>query len=166
MKTQIAIPLEGFPEGCLRCSGEADSSILGLDNASMRSAGPIRYDLEAQLYDTELVVRGSISAPFTMRCDRCLEEFAYTVTVEELALSFEVQEDAPSLDITEELREELILALPAYPKCELTGKECQIHDINDDFRLDKAPSSGVDFATPSGESVWQALDKISGPEAP
>ena len=163
MKTQIAIPLEGFPEGCLRCSGEADSSILALESASIRPAGPIHYELEAQLYDSELVVRGKVEAPFTMRCDRCLEEFDYTVQATDFALSFEVG-DAPSLDITEELREELILALPGYPKCELTGKECQIHDINDDFRLDKAPPSGVDCATPSGESVWQALDQITGKE--
>ena len=163
MKTHISIPLEDFPEGGLRCSGEADSSILGLESASIRTAGPISYALEAQLYDTELVVRGTVSAPFTMRCDRCLEEFDYTVEVEGLSLSFEVGEE-PTLDITEEVREELILALPGYPKCELTGKECQIHDINDDFRLDKAPPSGVDCATPSGESVWQALDQITGKE--
>ena len=163
MKTHISIPLEDFPEGGLRCRGEADSSILGLESASIRPAGPICYELEAQLYDSELVVRGKVEAPFTMRCDRCLEEFDYTVQATDFALSFEVG-DAPSLDITEELREELILALPGYPKCELTGKECQIHDINDDFRLDKAPPSGVDCATPSGESVWQALDQITGKE--
>ena len=163
--THIRIPLEDFPETGLRFRGEADSCILALDSASIRSAGPISYELEAQLYDTELVVRGKVEAPFTMRCDRCLEDFDYTVLVDGLALSFEVG-DEPSLDITEELREELILALPGYPKCELAGKECQIHDINDDFRLDKAPPSGVDCATPSGKSVWQALDQFTGHEAP
>lgn len=166
MKAQITIPLEGFPEAGMRCQGEADSSILALESGSMRCSGPIRYDLEAQLYDTELVVRGCVEAPFCMRCERCLTEFDHTVRVEGLALSVEVEPEEPMADITEELREELILALPAYPKCELTGKECQINDIIDDFRLDKAPPSGVDFATPSGESVWQALDKLSGPQAP
>ena len=165
MTQHITIPLDEFPESGLRCCGEVDSSILGIDNAGIRSAGPIRYELEAQLYDTELVVRGSVAAPFVMRCDRCLAEFEHTVEVKDVTLSFEVP-DAPTLDITEEVREELILALPAYPKCELTGGECQIHDINDDFRLDKAPSPGVDCATPSGDSVWQALDKFAGPQAP
>ena len=165
MNTRISIPLEDFPASGLRLAGEADSSLLALESASIRSAGPIHYELEAQLYDSELVVRGMAEAPFTMRCDRCLAEFDYTVRVAELVLSFEVG-DTPELDISEELREELILALPGYPKCELTGKECQIHDINGDFRLDKAPLSGVDCATPSGESVWQALDQITGHEAP
>lgn len=165
MKAAITIPLENFPEGGMRCSGEADSSILGLDTASMRCAGAIRYDLEAQLYDTELLVRGKVSVPFIMRCDRCLDEFEHTVEVQELALSYAVQ-DLPLVDITEEVREELILALPDYPKCDLIGKDCQIHDINDDFRLDKAPSSGVDCATPSGENVWQALDKLTDTQVP
>ena len=165
MKTSITIPLEEFPESGMHLSGEADSALLGLGDGSIRCNGPIHYELEATLYDTEMVVRGMVEAPFIMRCDRCLEEFPYTVQVAGLTLSFE-RGDAPTLDITDELREELILALPAYPKCELTGKECQIHDINDDFRLDKVPPSGVDCATPSGKSVWQALDQFPAQETP
>lgn len=160
MNTQIIIPLEGFPEEGLLCCGEVDSSILALQDGGMRSSGPICYELSAQLFERELLVTGKVSVPFRMRCDRCLEEFDYTVAVEPLTLSFEVQ-DAPALDITEAVREELILALPAYPKCELADKECQINDIIGDFRLDKAPSSGVDSATPSGKSVWDALDQFT-----
>ena len=163
MDTHVIIPLEGFPEEGLRCRGEVDSSVLALQDSGMRSHGAISYDLEAQLFDNELVVRGALAAPFTMRCDRCLDEFEFTVRVQELALSFEVGEET-ALDITDSLREELILALPAYPKCELADKECQILDINNDFRLDKAPLSGVNSATPSGESVWDALDQFPDPQ--
>ena len=159
MKTQLLIPLEAFPEEGLSCCGELDSSILALEGSGLRSAGPIRYEFEAQLFDRELVVRGDMAAPFVMRCDRCLAEFDYTVEVAEAVFSFEVG-DAPAIDITDALREELILALPPYPKCELADKECQIIDLKSDFRLDKAPLSGVDSATPSGESVWDALDKL------
>ena len=63
-------------------------------------------------------------------------------------------------DITEDLREEVVLGLPSYPKCEISGLECEINDTFGDFRLDKDPHSGVDSATPSGESVWDALDKF------
>lgn len=163
MNAHVIIPLEGFPEEGLSCRGEVDSSILALEEGGLRSAGPIRYELEAQLFDRELLVRGELAAPFTMRCDRCLDEFDYTVQVQGLALSFEVK-DALCIDITDALREELILALPNYPKCELADKECQILDINSDFRLDKAPLSGVDSATPSGDSVWDALDKLPDPQ--
>ena len=164
MSAHVIIPLEAFPEEGLLCRGEVDSSILALQDSGLRSTGPISYKLEAQLFDHELVVRGELAAPFCMRCDRCLSEFEHTVQVPGIALSFEVQ-DAPSIDITDALREELILALPNYPKCELADKECQILDINSDFRLDKAPLSGVDSATPSGDSVWDALDKLPDPQS-
>ena len=58
----------------------------------------------------------------------------------------------------EELREEVLLELPGYPKCEISGLECEINDTFCDFRLDKDPLSGVNSATPSGNSVWDALD--------
>lgn len=165
MQSHIIIPLEDFPEGAQRFCGEVDSSILALATSGMRPSGPISYDFEAQLFENELVLRGSAAAPFVMRCDRCLAEFDYTVRVDNIAIAVDVEELAEA-DITDDVREELILALPGYPKCELSGKECQNHDIIDDFRLDKSPSPGVNSATPSGESVWNALDKLPGSQRP
>ena len=155
------IPLEAFPEAGMHLEGEIDSALLGLTEGNARNAGPISYRIEAQLFDTELLVRAWLAAPLHMRCDRCLHEFNYMLEVSDAKFSYEVQDD-PVIDVTDDLREELILALPTYPKCDLIGKECQILDIINDFRLDKAPSPGVNCATPSGKSVWDALDQISG----
>ena len=161
MNTTITISLEDFPAEGLHLCDEVDSSILALKDGGQHPTGPISYELDAQLYDNELVVSGHVSVPFRMRCERCLAEFDYTVQVDELSISLEILEEIPAVDITDAVREELILALPSYPKCELADKECQIHDIIGDFRLDKAPSSGVDSATPSGKSVWDALDQFT-----
>ncbi len=159
METRFVIPLEEFPEEGLRLEGEVSGAIFGIDEADLRSTGPLHYDVEVQLYDTELVLRGSVSAPFRMRCVRCLEEFDYVLELDGLTLSADVK-DKLSVDLTEELREELVLELPPYPKCELIGEECKINDSFGDFRLDKDPQPGVDSATPSGESVWDALDSL------
>ncbi len=159
MQTQVIIPLEEFPETGMHLSGDADGSIFGIDGADLRSTGPMHYELQAQLYDTELLVRGNISAPFRLRCDRCLREFDYIATAEAITLSYDVK-DKPSLDITEDLREELVLELPSYPKCEISGLECEINSTFGDFRLDKDPEPGVNSATPSGQSVWDALDQF------
>ena len=157
MQERVIIPLEEFPEEGLFLEGEADGALFGIDNTGAESIGPLSYNLEAQLYDTELVLRGSISAPFRMRCDRCLRELDYTVEVEGLTISCDVKGKAAE-DVTEELREEVLLELPGYPKCEISGLECEINDTFCDFRLDKDPQSGVNSATPSGKSVWDALD--------
>ncbi len=159
MQTQLIIPLEEFPEEGRFLQGELDAALFGIDSAALHSTGPLSYQLEVQLFETELMVRGSLSAPFELRCDRCLAAFPYTVELSELAFSYDVKGKL-ALDITEDLREEVVLALPSYPKCEISGLECEINDTFGDFRLDKDPQSGVDFATPSGESVWDALDQL------
>jgi len=161
MKTQLIISLEDFPETGRRLKGELSGSVFGIDDTGAVSCGPLCYELEARLYDTELVVRGCASAPFRLRCDRCLREFEYEVEAVDFAFSFDVQGQLEQ-DITQELREEVILGLPSYPKCELIGQECEINDTFGDFRLDKDPHSGVNSATPSGQSVWDALDQFPG----
>ena len=99
MQTQLIISLEEFPEEGRYLSGELDAAIFGIDSAALHSTGPLRYELEAQLFETELVLRGSISAPFELRCDRCLNQFPYTVELEELAFSYDVKGKL-TLDIT------------------------------------------------------------------
>lgn len=144
----------------LHMEGEADGSLFGIDDTGACSVSPLFYSLEAQLYEHELVVQGSLHATFRLRCDRCLEEFDYEVNLPHVSLSCDVK-GMDGADVTEALREEVILALPAYPKCELSGQECKLNDIIGDFRLDKNPQPGVDCATLSGKSVWDALDKLS-----
>ena len=161
MQDRLIISLEEFPEEGLYLSGEIDAAVFGIDGGGLRSTGPLCYELEAQLFETELMVRGRIWADFELRCDRCLTEFPYTVELEGLAFSYDVKGKLAQ-DITEDLREEVVLALPSYPKCEISGLECEINDTFGDFRLDKDPGLGVDFATPSGNSVWDALDQFPG----
>ena len=151
MQTNLIISLEEFPEEGRYLSGELDAAVFGIDSAALRSTGPLSYELEVQLFETELMVRGSISAPFELRCDRCLAQFPYTVELDELTFSYDVKGKL-ALDITEDLREEVVLALPSYPKCEISGLECEINDTFGDFRLDKDPQSGVDSATPSAKA--------------
>lgn len=161
MKQQIIIPLEEFPEEGMQLSGELDGSIFDIDCDDVRSIGPVEYRLEAQLYDTELVVRGEIAAPFRLRCMRCLADMEYWVEMDDVSYAIDVKGKLAA-DVTEEVREDILLELPGYPKCELIGQECEINDKFGDFRLDKDPQPGVNSATPSGNSVWDALDQYPG----
>lgn len=159
MQTRVTVPLEDFPEEGLRLQGEADGAIFDIDNTGARSVSPLEYDLEAKLYDTELLITGNVYATFSLRCDRCLEEFDYEVEIEDLALSYDTKGKF-EIDLTQDLREEVLLELPGYPKCEISGLKCKINDTIGDFRLDKDPQSGVESPTPSGQSVWDALDQF------
>ena len=87
----LIIPLEEFPEEGRYLSGELDAAVFGIDSAALRSTGPLSYELEVQLFETELMVRGSLTAPFELRCDRCLAYFPYTVELDDLAYSYDVK---------------------------------------------------------------------------
>lgn len=158
---RIIIPLEDFPEEGMLLTGELESEVFGLDCEDAQSAAPVEYRLDVQLYDTELLVRGSVSAPFRLRCTRCLKQFDYCIELDDLSYSYDTAGKA-FVDVTEDVREDILLELPGHPKCELAGQECELFAEFGDFRLDKDPQPGVDCATPSGESVWDALDQFPG----
>lgn len=159
MEQRLVIDLEEMPEEGVRMEGELDGGIFGIDCDDVRSAGPVHYELAAEPCDTELLVRVTVRAPFVMRCVRCLREFEYVAETEVPELSVDMR-GRSSVDVTDEVREEVLLDLPNYPKCELLGEKCEINDVVAQFRLDKDPHSGVDSSTASGESVWDALDEF------
>jgi len=102
------------PEG-EELEGEIDC--VDLDEAFVRPFGGVRYRLTAQVFGTELLVRGSLEQDFDLVCSRCGKDFDDTVKVDDFTVSHEVDEKTPEVDLTEDLRESIILALPTYPVC-------------------------------------------------
>lgn len=159
MDSRLVIALEDFPEEGRHLEGEVDGAVFDLAGDEIRPAGPLRYAFEAHLYEHELVLRGSVEARFDMRCNRCLARFDYTAEITDMTLSFDVKGQG-AFDATDALREEILLILPSYPKCEHAGLDCEKNDITREFRLDKTTDSGVNSPAPRGSSVWDALDKL------
>lgn len=156
----LRIELDHLPESGKQFCGELDGAVFGIDNEDIRSAGPLSYDLHVQQFEGELFLQGRLWALFEFRCVRCLDMFAKTVVVDGFSASIEI--DGQSVvDITETLREEVVLAFPAYPNCSDSDepKECNLQ--SDHFRVDKEGQSGVNTSAPSGDSgVWDALDSL------
>lgn len=63
----------------------------------------------------ELVVNADIHCPLSLTCARCLEEFPSVVTTKSI-FSYKVQ-PTDVVDITEDVRQEIILAYPMIPVC-------------------------------------------------
>ena len=94
------------PEGDV-LEGEVD--VVDIREEFVRPFGGVRYRLTAQLFGKELLVRGTLE-----------QDFDDTVKVDDFVFSCEIDEKAPDVDLTEDVRESIILALPTYPVCSET----------------------------------------------
>ena len=120
---------------------------------------PLEYDLEVQLLDDSLLVRGSLRLTLDCECVRCLQPFQCHLELNDWACALPLQgeDQAPvvddSVDLTAILREDILLAFPAHPVCDLrcaglTGTKPGLKIQN-----------GSDGAE-SRPSAWTELDKL------
>jgi uncharacterized protein len=66
------------------------------------------------------LVRGEVRQRLRCVCSRCADEFETEVADPAFICSAEINETTDFLDLTEEIREAIILALPGYPVCRET----------------------------------------------
>lgn len=104
-----------------RLEGEVDDAVIDLNDEWTKPFGGLRYDLRVQLLGRELLARGRLEQDFASVCSRCGGDMDFTVKVPDFTVSAEVGEKAEFVDLTDELRESIILALPTNPVC---GEEC------------------------------------------
>ena len=132
---------------------------LGVQDAMVKANEPLHYQLETQLLDDNLLVRGRIQLTLDCECVRCLKPFKYSLEMKDWVchLALEGEEKVAvvddSVDLTGPLREDILLAFPAHPVCDpgcvgLTGKSPGAKQKQD---------SGPTEAKPS---AWEELDKL------
>ncbi len=109
--TQIGT--EGFT-----VAGEEPGDLLDLaQDPVARADGPIRYTLTAERAGRELVVRGAVAAPLRLCCSRCGKFFSTTVRIPSFLRAYESAENPEFLDVSADVREDILLAMPGFPLC-------------------------------------------------
>jgi len=99
-------------------AGEVPAELLNLGvQEQIRPEGAIRYDLFVQVVGHELVVQGSLSTDFSVACGRCAEIFSTNMVISDFLRASELSEGQESVDLTDDIREEVLLNLPHYPVC-------------------------------------------------
>ena len=162
----LVIDLTSLPEEGKVLRGELSDRIFELRENDAKALGPLRYDLHAQRFGDELLLRGQLSAPFEFQCVRTLTRFKKTIALESAAISLEIGTQA-ELDATEAVREEILLEFPAYPRCD-EGDEPQPCEVDPRYlAVDKPGGDDVEVPPASGgDSRWAALDALESPEEP
>jgi uncharacterized protein len=162
MATSLIIALPSLPEEGRAFHGELDGSIFDLPEGDARSVGPLSYDLWAQRFESELLLTGSLTAPFEFTCVVTLKPFLKTIRLPQVAVSVETG-GASGLDVTEALREEILIEFPADPRCDEgdVPEPCEIDSRY--LAVDKSPEDEVSPAPrDGGDDRWSALDNLSG----
>ncbi len=158
MKGHLIIDLANLPEEGKGFSGELPKEIFDLPDGDAQAVGPLQYDLWVQRFGPELLLTGSLTAPFELTCVRTLHPFVQTIRLENVAISLEIEREGV-IDTTEALREEVLINLPVDPRCE-EGDSPQQCEIDSRYlSVDKPAEDGLP-TPPRAESAdrWSALD--------
>ena len=149
------------PDG-LEVNGSEDPAFLELDSAGgfpCRILDEVHYRLHASLAGRDLLVTGSAEVRIETQCALCLKDIALTLGSDKVCIFREKVPDE-IVDITDDIREEILLQVPERFKC------------SDDCR-GLCPGCGADLNTepcrcrkkrkktdPDANHTWDALDGL------
>jgi uncharacterized protein len=111
----MKIQVNRIPEEGLREHATYDPSKLDMERQDIRLADPIEVDAVVNKTDDELLVEVDIECSMRMECARCLEQFE-TVLRTDALFNYEVK-PSDIIDITDDVRQEIILGYPMIPVC-------------------------------------------------
>jgi len=147
-----------IPVGGLHLEGEEKHDILGLQDELYRALSPVRYALDVGLSEGGLFATGSLEVEVEMECVRCLNRFQRTLEVPDFAIQIELG-TSETVDLTEELREDILLALPPHPHCDWNlANACPgVLEIEKSHELETP-------AAPEEKNPWATLDQLAKPK--
>jgi uncharacterized protein len=158
MKGRLTVDLANLPEEGKSFAGELPKEIFDLPEDDAQAVGPLTYELLAHRFGSELLLTGSLTAPFEFTCVRTLHPFIETIRLEDAAVSIEIEKEGP-IDVTDALREEILINFPVDPRCE-DGDVPQKCEIDSRYlSVDKSAEDGLPTPPRAGsDDRWSALD--------
>jgi len=144
----VKIHLKQVPPQGLHLDCDEACPIHDLEAEGIRCAGRLHYNIDLGIAGGALWARGSLSQPVELRCVSCLEKFVHEIQVPAFAVHTELH-GPETVDLTPFIREDLLLNLPAHPRCDRDGnricKGKQLETVEKDTKQ---------------KSDWSALDKL------
>ena len=132
------------------------AELLELDSkAGYAAVAPVHYHLTAQLISGGVLVSGEVSTKIAGECVSCLDPVESEVSTGPLELFFELEPNQEECDVTEDIRSEMLLALPMNLHCSENCRGlCPVCGANRNRESCRcAPPSG-------GSGAWSALDDL------
>ncbi len=123
---RLTVNLRHLDRGPVTLKGELTAEDLELTDIDelIRVGGPIQYDLEAAKMERSVLVQGKLELTLECECARCLKPFEWELQVADwkCLLALDGEEAVPvasdCVDLTPQIREDILLELPQRPLCQ------------------------------------------------
>ena len=149
----MKVHLNQIPTEGLHLEGSATSALLDIHENGIQPVSDIRYALDVGLSADGLFATGTIGVDLELECVACLERFRYPLEIPDFACQIELTR-AVSVDLTDPVREDILLALPPHPHCDWNGeKVCQGASLRANSETAPEPLSET-------RDAWGALDQL------
>lgn len=169
----MKLRLKGLSEGMHRQFCEQPAKDLGFEDEAVRFASPIRADFILEKISDQIVCRIQVNTSLELECSRCTEPVKADICEEmTLLLTFSaatateatggefkvVPMGADEVDVTEEVRQTILLAIPIKPLCNVDCRglcpQCGINlnlgECRCQERVSDARWSGLQKFLPNG----------------
>ena len=142
-----------IPEGGLTLKGSLPVADYAIPAENIIGWNTMDYSFQVVRTGAEITVTGTLEASFQIQCARCLDPIPWKLEINDFCQILSVPDDSVA-DLTPLIREDIILALPLAPRCELDS-------------AGRCPRSGRvfapgqdDFAEKRRATVWRDLDQL------
>jgi len=157
----MKIHLRQIPEDGLHLETEEPADFIALlPEDHVRPVGPVYSSLDLGVSGNGLWATGELSVELELQCVRCLEAFVYPLEINDIALQMDLP-PTETVDLTPELREDILLALPAHPHCDWSGERVCPGGVEA-----RAEAAGLDPSAADRSpipSAWEKLDQLRTP---
>jgi DUF177 domain-containing protein len=144
----MKVHLKQIPPEGLHLEGDEDCPIEELEKEDVSCVGPLVYSIDIGISGGALWANGSLHQSVELRCVSCLEKFLHQIEVPAFAVHTELR-GPEVVDLTPFMREDLLLNLPAHPRCD-----------RDSNRICKAKQIETAEQNTKREADWSVLDKL------
>ena len=151
--------VSGIPDSGMEFNGEVPFCELGIESDDrFMLAAPLRFSLHVALAKQDIVVTGCLDADVEAICDRCAEPAPLHLHVCDVLHTYKNVLGQP-VDLTEDIREDILLAFPQTFHCSDDCKGlCPMcgHNLNDGPCSCKSQEDGEEW----DGNPWEALDGL------
>ena len=149
----MKVHLNQIPNEGLHVEGTESSTMLDLKAPDIQPVSDVQYALDVGLSDGGFFATGEIGVDLELECVACLERFRFPLRVPTFACQIELT-SSETVDLTEPVREDILLALPPHPHCDWNGERvCQ-------GVFPRAKTDTADEPSTENRDAWGALDQL------